>query len=53
MRRSSLRIFTAHITKKLKEIVPSAPAFSLAMIKFSEFIRLPVPNTPSTSLRLR
>ena len=52
-RRISLRIFSAHITRKSMEIVPSAPAISLGMIRFSEFFRLPVPNTPSTSLRLR
>jgi hypothetical protein len=35
-RRSSFRIFSAHITRKLMEIVPSVPAFSLGMIRFSE-----------------
>ncbi|MCP9842071.1 hypothetical protein KBY93_15850, partial [Synechococcus sp. J7-Johnson] len=44
-RHSSLRIFSAHITRKLIEIEPSAPADSLAMINFKEYLRLPVPKT--------
>jgi len=52
-RRSSLRISSAPITRKLMEIGPSAPVFSLATIRFDEYLRLPVPNTTSNLLRLR
>ena len=37
-RRSSLRIFLAQITRQLMEIVPSAPCFSFAMIRPSEYL---------------
>lgn len=50
-RRSSLRIFSVLIiARKLIEIEPSAPVFSLALISLSGCYRMAVPKKPSSSL---